>query len=191
MSFFGALGESIDQVAYAVSKNGFGKSMAFNAASVGHSAAYNKTAAAAKGIINSLGDDEAKAIRSAISKGDDLSVAMGDVLNRMGSGDEAQRKLASEFNDVLSGYEKAKGIAEGDASKAVGAYAEFLGRENGKLSLGDAAWGYFGDKQLGGTRIKGALGVAAGVGVASRLLSGGSLTRTNTGERDIAGVPFI
>lgn len=191
MEIAGALRESIKQVAYAICKDGFGEAIPFNAAKVGHSAAYNRVATAAKGVINNMKEEEAKAMRTLLSEGGDIGGKLDSTILQMMQGDDASRKTAEEFNKVLGGYNTAKSIADGDASKAVSAYAEFLGSKNGKLSFGNAVSGYFGDKQFGNTRTKVALGAAAGVGVAGRLLSGGSLTRTNTGERDIAGVPFV
>lgn len=192
MSFMGAVGESVEQLAYAISKDGFGNSLRFNAASVGHSAAYNKVATAARGVINTMGAEEAQVVRNIIKEGGDFSTtAFNDALNKMGDGDEAAQKIAQEFRALRDGYDAAKSIADEDSAKAVSAYAEFLGRDSSKLNLLDTASGYFLDKQLGKTRSHTALGVLAGAGVANRLLTGGSLTRTNTGERDIAGVPFI
>jgi hypothetical protein len=192
MGLTGALGESIEQLAYAISKDGSGKALRFNAAEVGHSAAYNRVAAAAKDIINTMGDEEAQAVRKIIKEGGDFSTpAFNDALNKMTGGDDAAKKIAKEFNELRAGYDTAKEIASSDSAKAVSAYAEFLGRDGGKLRADDAFRGYFLDKQHGGLRAKAALGAAAGVGVAGRLLSGGSLTRTNTGERDIAGIPFV
>ena len=40
-------------------------------------------------------------------------------------------------------------------------------------------------------RIGAAVGIYAGVNAGGRLVSGGSLTRNNKGEKDIAGIPFI
>jgi hypothetical protein len=151
------------------------------------SAAYNRLASAAKPVINNLDTDAAKEVISAIRKGEDFGTqALNDMAEAMAnSGDEAQvaavmnlSKLADDFNSASS-------------QNTVEAYAAFLGREDGKIGFINSIEGYFGDKRHGVKRIHTAVGTAAGIGIANRLLSGGSLTRTNTGERDIAGVPFF
>lgn len=188
-----AVSDSISQLAYAISKDGTGEALKFKYVDTAHSAAYNKMSNAARGVINTMGPEEAQAVRDIIKKGGDFNAdgAFNAALTKMLDGDEATQKIAKDFNELRANYNTAKEIADSDSSKALGAYAEFLGRDNGKITLGDAASGYLGDKQYGATRIKAGIGVGVGIGVTSRVLSGGSLTRTNTGEQDIAGIPFI
>ncbi len=53
---------------------------------------------------------------------------------------------------------------------------------------------YFSNKEYAGTRKKFVAGVGAGylgVSAVNRVAFGGTLTRNNRGERDIAGIPFI
>lgn len=193
MGFFGALGESINQVAYSLSKNGFGKSMAYNAGEVAQSAAYNKVAAAARSVIGNMDDDAAKAVRSSIKSGtfDFGGEHIEGAITKMMDGDDASKKAAQEFTDLRKKYYEAQKLAKENSSQALGAYANVLGREDGTLNLLQAGSGYFLDKQHGGTRIGTTLATGAGVGVATRFLSGGSLTRTASGESDIAGIPFF
>ena len=47
------------------------------------------------------------------------------------------------------------------------------------------------EKSIRNTRIATAVGAYAGVNVAGRYLSGGTLTRDNYGRKDIAGIPFL
>ena len=187
------LRESANQIAYAVSKDGAGEAITFNANKVAHSVAYNKMSTAARGVINTMDADEAQAVRNIIKKGGDFNAdgTFNTALTNMLNGDEATQKIAKDFNELRANYNTAKNIAEADSSKALGAYAEFLGRDDGKLRIDDAIGGYFGDKQHGRTRTMAGIGIAVGTGITSRMLSGGSLTRTNTGENDIAGIPFI
>lgn len=154
---------------------------------LGASAAYNRLASAAKPVINNLDVDAAKEVMSAIRKGEDFGTqALNEAAEVMAnSGDEAQVAAAMNLSKLADDFNVAS------SKNTVAAYAEFLGREDGKIGFVNSLEGYFGDKRHGVTRIHTVAGVAAGVGVANRLLSGGSLTRTNTGERDIAGVPFF
>ena len=188
MSFFDALSRNASEIAYSISKDGFGESIQYVSSQVARSAAQNKVYNAAKPIINALEEGERKAVNDLINKGssDFMTPSFEKKISDMLSGDdEAAKKVASEFSNLSEKFNNAA------ATDTVASYAEFLGRENGKLSALDAASGYFLDKQHGSTRIKTAIGAGVGVGVASRVLSGGSLTRTNSGERDIAGIPFI
>lgn len=176
------------RVAAYLSKNGMGMSMMkASMEDVAASAAYNRLVQAAKPVISNMDADAAKEVMSAISKGEDFGTQAFNEVGRamVNSGDEVKAAAAKNLEDMAEAFNTAS------SEHTVSAYAEFLGRENGKIGLANTLEGYFGDKRHGVKRIHTAVGAVAGVSVAGRLLSGGSLTRTNTGERDIAGVPFF
>ena len=177
------------RVARSIAGSGIGDSLRFDETLVARSAAYNKMSSNARNLVNmsknldSVSDEMVNAaLKGLKSGGNDAFNAVNQIAQATG-GDEAFQKAASEYTEMLDKY---------DAAKSVSEYAEFLGKEKGKgIGLMSTASGYFLDAQNGNTRIKAAAGAAVGIGVAGRVLSGGSLTRTNTGERDIAGIPFI
>lgn len=192
----GAFMDSIGQLAYSLSKNGFGKSMAYNATDVARSAVYNKVASAMHKVMGEMTDEAAAATRKSIKTGtfnfqsDDIDNAV----QKMMAGSDEAKKAAEEFTKLSQQY-----VAAYDAHKlgaftsaeAFEAYTSILGRENGALKVTDAIGGYLGDKQLGAFRRRTLAGAAVGASVATRFLSGGSLTRTASGESDIAGIPFF
>jgi len=102
--------------------------------------------------------------------------------------DDTKSTLHQEMKPHLDAYDA--------ADKAYGE-ALWDQRLDGLEQFGSDAWNYMGrvfstDESMGGTT--GAmyrLGAYAGAAVGLRYLSGGSLTRNNRGERDIAGVPFL
>lgn len=206
MGFFdnlaNAVGSSAEQISYALSKNGGGESLlkvlTFDAADVSNWAAYNRVASAAKDVISRMGNEEqAQVVRDLIKGGQDFRTPeFIETLSKMtGDGsDEATQTLGKKISSMQNEFFNNTATISRDApvQEQVAAYAKFLSDgKRERLNGFEAISGYFGDKKYGGTRLK-ALGVAAvGTGVASRYLSGGNLTTTNTGERDIAGIPFI
>lgn len=191
----GVFSESVEQLAYLICKDGFGEALRINAADISHSAAYNRVSSAASKIINTMDPEDAKKIRNAISKGSDEFLKDADfqtAIHKMSQSDnEATSKAANEFLKLSKKYGEAVDHVIDNPGDAVEKYAEFLGRKDGKMGLLDTLSGYFDDKTHGSIRKKAGIGALVGTGVATRLLSGGSLTRTSTGERDIAGIPFI
>jgi len=180
----------------------FGKSslkttMAFNNVSVARSLANSKAVSAFNGFGRvaasdiTLGDDAAKRI---IKKGERVSVRGIDELNQAlkqtGSFEPLKDSaMQTAYADAVESF--AKHTGEG-ADLQSADFQKFIGRE-GKQGLGplNTARGYFGDEQFGKARTKVAIAGAVGVGVAARYLSGGNLTTTAQGERNIAGIPFI
>lgn len=107
--------------------------------------------------------------------------------------EDSRQKAMSASSKAIDSYrsngEKLKAYMDAGATeKAAEAY---LGREGKGLGAHNLARGYFGDRNHGMQRIATAAGgtVAAGVGV--RYLQGGNMTTTSTGEKNIAGIPFI
>lgn len=73
--------------------------------------------------------------------------------------------------------------------KEVADFIGYKGKEG--LGYGNVLSGYFGDETLGSTRTSLTMGGVIGTGVGLRYLQGGDLTTKPTGERDIAGIPFV
>lgn len=75
-----------------------------------------------------------------------------------------------------------------------GIYGHLGGNENiAKLPFKAAAdvKAYYSNEAFGTRRIVGTIGAYAGLSLGVRSIAGGTATRNNKGERDIAGVPFI
>ena len=92
-------------------------------------------------------------------------------------------KKTSQFNDIASAHRT------GTADAINNAFSGITGKDT--IGIKATAQGYFMDGRYGSTRRKALVGGVAGVAVAKRYTSGGSLTRTSDGERDIVGIPFI
>jgi hypothetical protein len=181
-------------VARSILGDGYGAGLKFDESLVAKSAAFNRVGGVARDVIstgvssNAITREEADALRKLIKEGNtDAFNQVNTLAGKMNASDsEAAKAVAGRFNETYEGFNKAT------ADGSISSYAEFLGRE-GKQGLGlkATASGYFLDAQHGNERIKTAAIAGAGVAVAGRVLSGGTLTHKNTGERDIAGVPFI
>ena len=193
MGYFDAFMDTGRAVARSILGDGYGAGLKFDETLVAKSAAYNRVGSRARDVIstglsnNAITREEADAMRKLISEGGDGAFDQVNALaGKLGASDnESAKKIASSFNEAVEGYGKAV------ETNTVSSYAEFLGRENGNLGLKNTASGYFLDAQHGKERIKTAAVAGAGIAVAGRVLSGGTLTHKNTGERDIAGIPFI
>lgn len=99
------------------------------------------------------------------------------------------RRLVEDNRD--SYMDKNFGTAEkpGRFRDAVKSHAKVNGIMNTAGELGSAYYKPGGE--WSGKRIAGTAAAYMGVNAVGRLASGGSLTRNNQGERDIAGVPFL
>lgn len=107
---------------------------------------------------------------------------------------EASRSTAAKASrDAIHAYKKeGSKVLKYNEAKGTGAAArEYIGRKNGGLGTLNSAGAYFLDSENGMKRIGAVAGgtMAAGVGV--RYLQGGNMTTTSTGEKNIAGIPFI
>ena len=192
MSYFDALMDTGRAVARSILGDGYGQGLKFDQTLVAKSAAYNKIGGVARDMLNvgvtsnALTRENADEIRKLIKEGKEegLNKATSFVAQMKNSDNETAKNIATRFEETMKGYENAQaGISD---------YAEFLGRQKGQgIGLINTASGYFLDAQNGNQRVKAAAIAGAGVAVAGRVISGGTLTHRNTGERDIAGVPFI
>ena len=188
-------------IARAICGDGFGKGLKADEIMIARSAAYNKTVNAANNVLSSgvsnkiITQQEADALRKTFNEIDfsasdsisNVNEALTKVSGYASRLDGSNKQIAKDFADISEKWTKASGSEAGTLSD----YAEFLGVKNNKLGIMNTASGYFLDKQHGTDRMKTIAVAGVGVGVAGRVLSGGSLTRTNTGERNIAGIPFI
>lgn len=135
-----------------------------------------------------------EAAKRVIKKGERISVnnskelqeimGMNDVFTPLQ--DNAQQEA---FKAAMDNYRKYTGPS---AALSGEDFQKFIGRE-GKEGLGvfGTARGYFSDETYGSARLKTTLGAGAAAAVGMRYLSGGNLTTTAQGERNIAGIPFI
>lgn len=190
--------DMILDIARAVCGDSWGQGLKFNIDDVAASAAYNRMNNYAKDVISSgvsanvIAREEADALRKVLNAGGNdgnkaLAKGVKKIVDDINDTDNAAaKKVASNFSENMTKYETARNTA------TVSGYAEFLGRDaNKNLGVMHTASGYFLDAEHGASRIKTAAAAGAGVAIGARLLSGGTLTQTNTGQRDIAGVPFI
>ena len=163
-------------VAKAISKagvldfSGLGKALSLNTANVNQVA---RNVAAREGALLKA---ERDALSKAIPNMKDGSKELADAIAK-------KEKIQSQLTGL---YKASKG---GTMDTVNSALKEVTGKD--KMGYMRFAGGYFGDKTYGGTRVKAAIGAYAGVNIGGRFLSGGGITRNNTGERDIAGIPFI
>lgn len=181
----------------------FGKSslmttMAFNNTEVAASLAKTKAVSAFNGLGGTAASDITLNVGNAqrvIKKGEKISVKNSNELSQiLGMGDNIYSPLQDAtkqqaFTDAIDSYRKHTGsnaVLSGDD------FQKFIGRE-GKEGLGafNTVKGYFGDEELGKTRRRVALGAGAATAVGVRYLSGGNMSTTAQGERNIAGIPFI
>ena len=111
--------------------------------------------------------------------------------NSMTESSRAQALNAS--GDAIKAYkesgEKLNKYIEGQGSES--AAATYLGREGKGLGGFNMTKGYFGDAEHGWQRAKVAAGGTAATAVGMRYLQGGNITTTATGEKNIAGIPFV
>ncbi len=180
----------------------FGKSslkttMAFNNVDVARSLANSKAVSAFNGFGRmaasdiTLGNDAARRV---IKKGERVAVnnvsELNQALSQLGNFEAIKdNDVAAAFSNAVESFQKHTGdgaVLAGDD------FQKFIGRE-GKKGLGafNTARGYFADEQHGKTRMKVAAAGVIGGGIAARYLSGGNMTTTAQGERNIAGIPFI
>ena len=163
-------------IAKAISKagaldfSGLGKALSLNTANT-NQVARNVAYSAGKNI-----QAERMALRKAIPNMKEGSKELADATEQL-------NKLNSQLAGLQSTYRT------GTIDTVNAALKEVTGKD--KMGYMRFAGGYFGDKTYGGTRVKAAIGAYAGVNIGGRFLSGGGVTRNNTGERDIAGIPFI
>lgn len=182
----------VDHITRGIWGDGAGRGLGFDLDLVTKSAAYNKMSGYAKDVISAglsndvITKESADSLKKLLDSGDEeaFTKVTADVIGSLGGIDnDTAKKVVSNFTENVDKYTQASTTAD---------YAEFLGKNTKDgIGIGNMASGYFGDAQHGKMRRQVAIGAGVGVGVATRVLSGGTLTQTNTGERDIAGIPFI
>ena len=150
--------------------SGLGKALSLNESNINQIA---RNVAAREGVL-------LKAERDALSK---TIPNMKDGSKELADAIAKKEKIQSQ----LTGLYKAS--KDGTIDTVNLALKDVTGKD--KMGYMRLAGGYFGDKTYGGTRVKAAIGAYAGINIGGRFLSGGGITRNNTGERDIAGIPFI
>ena len=104
----------------------------------------------------------------------------------------AQEKMAARLNDL-------ENISKKQGPDAVGMGAKNYYKNSGDLDTNvgkaeyytKAAGAYFTEPGKRAARIGAAAGAYAGANLGVRALTGGTATRNSSGERDIAGIPFI
>lgn len=156
--------------------------------------ALNPRASMSKGkanVVKKLSDNGAdvkKAANNILNSKEYDKKALGNFISKEDFMDQNKRLgVAGEFNKL------GDSIAEraGNIKKGKG----FSGNKMDNLAIGlsGAKDYYMGDSSIGTKALRyGATAGAVGAGaVGVRYLSGGSLTRNNDGQKDIAGVPFI
>lgn len=125
---------------------------------------------------------EAEAMKQVLKEGNlDSLIDHASRVAAKGADDGVYKAAIDKFNSKRALYENFK--KAGMTEEAASAY---FGRESG-VGVLRTAQGFMSNP----TRAKVAVGAYAGAAVGARVLSGGSLTTNNRGERDIVGVPFI
>lgn len=101
--------------------------------------------------------------------------------------------LAINEDDILQAHSN-KIALNANILEGKGLYAHLGGEDNvGRLpfrALADVK-AYYSNEAFGTRRIGATVGAYAGLALGTRMIAGGSATRNNRGERDIAGVPFV
>lgn len=168
--------ESAKEVAHNIAKAGWGDnakiSRAFSAdalSDLGGAARRSDMYSAIKNVVNNsnLEDEAAKNVLKGLDS--NAAIEAFDV-----AGLAAKEGKTEAFDKAVEAFNKAKNM---DISEGVG--------------LKGLAKGYFGDPELGSTRLKATAGAAVAGGIGIRYLQGGTLTEKPNGERDIAGIPFV
>ena len=134
-------------------------------------------------------------IGSAIDGGvnDETLGKLGEVAAKAGAGGKVDESLFSQFDKMVA--DMADEAAAGAGKEAV----EELSGKNVRSRIG--AINYFAnlpsaylnveDKAVKNDRIKALVGGYAGIAIGGRIIQGGSITRDQYGQNDIAGIPFI
>ena len=156
---------------------------------------------AAKDMLHTLKRNGASFDEDGISKMMEASFKGNDTWNRddIFSGlkehmtDESRDKALDASADAIKAYQEGGGKVQKyiDANGSGSAAREYIGRKDGGLGLANAGKAYFTDSQYGRQRVGTALGAVAATDIGMRTLQGGNLTTTATGEKNIAGLPFI
>lgn len=136
-------------------------------------------------IIDGVDDATAEKLKAFYGKGnltaDELKAGFTKIMGKDKADDIASKiDLASQLNDI--------------ANSTVSGSTEDIQSVIGKLNYyANAVPSYFNtaDKAVKRDRIIAAAGLYTGVNVGGRVIRGGSITRDEYGQRDIAGIPFI
>lgn len=201
-SFMETVADVASQIATGIWGDGAAKALKFNIDDVARSRVNKLERSALDSLIGKMSangvefnEDALKTIKDAMP---DLDMNRADLVNYLTHPnvitnsdkiDLSQDAIQNAINNYKEGNKKLTKYIE--AGKTTNAASEYLGKEKGQIGIWNMATGYFGDIENGGTRIKTAIAAASGTGLATRFLSGGNLTTTASGERDIAGVPFF
>ena len=180
------------EISKAISKNGFGHGLMFNATEAARNAARGKLIGSLKGITSIMDEEAASAITKKMNAKDMSFLSDEAFTNAFKETEKAAMEAGGEtiknFNTVKKDMFKYRAA---DRVGSMESYARYLGREDGTLGAINSLKGYFGDPTNGSLRAKATVGMVGGTMVGTRLLSGGSLTTTASGERNIVGVPFV
>ncbi len=137
-------------------------------------------------------------IAEEIAKGYGKEITKAEaLLNKQFNGDEALKKraqkLLNEHKDVAFAKEMQKTMKSNISDKAKFDWIRQQQVEKRGALLGNAAFaGQVAKAYMFQDGKKAArIGTYAAGAVGLRVISGGTLTHNNTGERDIAGIPFI
>lgn len=195
MALYDDFRDIVSMIATGIWGDGAGKGLGTNIDELTRSAAYNKMGSYTKKLIsagqsnNIITKEKGDALRKMLSEGSDDIYGNGN-LNEIITGlgkldDENAKNVAKNFSENFAKYRPSE-------TPTTAQYAEFLGKSSAQgIGIGNMASGYFADAKYGKMRREMIATGTVGVAVGARLLSGGSLTQTNTGQRDIAGIPFI
>lgn len=179
----------------------FGKSLSeiikFDKTAVARSIADNTSLKKFNGLNRVANKDIKIADDFIIKKGEKVRVNNMDqlrtVLNKEGSfapikDKDAASKYAKEIANIKKYSSTNANISETDAD-----FLSYIGRKEGQIGMGpwNMISGYYGDAVDGAARRGITAGAMVGASVGARVLSGGNLTTTATGERNIAGIPFF
>lgn len=207
----GGFGSTVDEVVEAISKFGIDKGVLPDTA--------EKISMAQKRIFKSYQEEIKELLQDSFKNGgDDVGAYFERKFGRSKLAKDPQmNKIFANYGDTI----RSTGLNKEDLIKeALGQISEEKGIKNLtdletasilRKKFGDKAskysdfdltmldkysyaHDYFSNREYAGTRKKFVAGVGAGylgVSAINRVAFGGTLTRNNRGERDIAGIPFI
>lgn len=136
-------------------------------------------------VIDGADDELAAKLKDAYGRGtaspDKLKKKFGKILDS-----DTASVFNASIDDVVSMNEQANSLISGSSDDI----KNVIGKVNYYGNMGKA---YFHpqSKKVLRDRVAAAAGIYAGVNIGGRVIQGGSITRDEYGQKDIAGIPFV
>lgn len=199
MGFYEGAMKVAKEIATGIWGDGAAHALKADMGSVGHSRVMQKETSALQSLMSTMKangvtfeDDIAKNIDLMSDGG--RAGAVNALTGGIKEGDIGKDPITKAIDNYKNGGDKLETYIKNtgpDSESMRKAASEYLGKEDGSIGMWNMASGYFLDAENGHARRVAGAAAVGGAGIAMRYLSGGNLTTTAQGERNIAGIPFI